>query len=80
MSDDIWQRDEVQSPCIKVCVVHPAERICTGCLRSIDEIGAWSRMSNEARAALVAELPARADRLKVRRGGRKARLGSAPSL
>lgn len=80
MSSEIWQRDEVQSPCVKICVVHPAERICTGCLRTIEEIGAWSRMSNEARAELVAELPSRADRLKVRRGGRKARLGSAPSL
>lgn len=80
MSSEFWQRDEVQSPCVKVCVVHPAERICTGCLRTIDEIGAWSRMSNDARAALVTELPARADRLKVRRGGRKARLGNAPSL
>ncbi|SHE65356.1 hypothetical protein SAMN05444273_102166 [Litoreibacter ascidiaceicola] len=75
MSDDIWQRDEVESPCIKVCIVHPAERICTGCLRTIDEIGAWSRMSNEARTALLEELPSRAARLKVRRGGRKARLG-----
>ncbi|EPX79289.1 DUF1289 domain-containing protein [Litoreibacter arenae] len=75
MSDDIWHRDEVQSPCIKVCVVHPSERICTGCLRTIDEIGAWSRMSNEARAALLDELPARGARLKVRRGGRKARVG-----
>ena len=75
MSDDIWQRDEVESPCIKVCIAHPAERICTGCLRTIDEIGAWSRMSNEARTALLEELPTRAARLKVRRGGRKARLG-----
>ena len=75
MSDDIWQRDEVESPCIKVCIVHPAERICTGCLRTIDEIGAWSRMSNVARTALLEELPSRAARLKVRRGGRKARLG-----
>ena len=75
MSDDIWQRDEVESPCIKVCIVHPAERICTGCLRTIDEIGAWSRMSNVARTALLEELPTRAARLKVRRGGRKARLG-----
>ncbi|WP_281855953.1 DUF1289 domain-containing protein [Litoreibacter halocynthiae] len=74
MSDDIWQRDEVESPCIKVCIVHPAERICTGCLRTIDEIGAWSRMSNEARTALLEELPSRSARLKVRRGGRKARL------
>ncbi len=74
MADDLWSRDEVQSPCVKICVVHPAERICTGCLRTIDEIGAWSRMSNEERAELVAALPARADRFKKRRGGRKARL------
>lgn len=75
MSDDIWQRDEVHSPCVKVCIVHPAERLCTGCLRTIDEIGAWSRMTNEARAALLEELPSRAGRLKQRRGGRKARIG-----
>ncbi len=74
MKDEIWERDEVESPCIKICVIHPAARICTGCLRSIDEITAWSQMSNEARAALLAELPARQARLKVRRGGRKARL------
>ncbi len=72
--DDQWSRDEVESPCVKICVVHPAERICTGCLRSMDEIAAWSRMSNAARAVLKAELPARAERLKKRRGGRAARL------
>jgi len=72
--DDLWNRDEVESPCVKICVVHPTERICTGCLRSMDEIAAWSRMSNSERAALKAELPARADRFKKRRGGRAARL------
>ena len=74
MTDEIWKRDEVQSPCIKICVIHPAERLCTGCLRSIDEISAWSRMTNEARAALIAELPGRASRIAKRRGGRAARL------
>ncbi|NNK78717.1 MAG: DUF1289 domain-containing protein [Litoreibacter sp.] len=73
--DAIWTREEVQSPCVKICVVHPAERICTGCLRTIDEIGAWSRMGNAERAALLEELPARADLLKKRRGGRAARRG-----
>ena len=77
MADDIWSRDEVQSPCVKICVVHPAERICTGCLRSLDEIAAWSRMSNAERAALIEELPGRAGRLKQRRGGRAARRRSA---
>jgi len=76
MADDLWSRDEVQSPCVKVCVVHPTERICTGCLRTIDEIAAWSRMSNETRAALVEELPNRASQLKKRRGGRAARVAN----
>lgn len=74
MSDEIWKRDEVESPCIKVCVVHPEERLCTGCLRSIDEIARWSRMSAEERRAVMAELPDRAGRLRKRRGGRAARL------
>jgi len=74
MSDDIWKRDEVESPCVKLCVVHPETRLCTGCLRSIDEITAWSRMSPEARRAVMAELPARAGEFSKRRGGRAAKL------
>ena len=73
MKDEVWKRDEVQSPCVKVCVVHPQERICVGCLRTIDEISAWSRLSHEARDAIMAELPSRAPRLSRRRGGRAAR-------
>ena len=70
----VWRRNEIDSPCIQICVIHPTERICTGCYRSIDEIGAWSRFSDEERAAIMQELPERAPRLKKRRGGRKARL------
>ncbi|MFN7223185.1 MAG: DUF1289 domain-containing protein [Paracoccaceae bacterium] len=74
MNDEIWKRNEIESPCIKLCVVHPEERICVGCYRSIDEIGQWSRMSPEARRAVMDELPARAPRLTKRRGGRAARV------
>ena len=74
MTDDIWQRDEVQSPCVKICVVHPEARLCTGCLRSIDEITQWSRMSPDERRAVVDDLPSRAGLLTKRRGGRAARL------
>lgn len=74
MSDEIWKRDEVQSPCIKLCVVHPETRLCTGCLRTIDEIGSWSSMTNEARRQVLAKLPAREGLLKQRRGGRAAKL------
>jgi hypothetical protein len=74
MSDRIWNRGEIESPCIKVCVVHPAERICTGCLRSLEEIAAWSRMSPEERRRIMEALPERGARLKKRRGGRAGRL------
>ena len=70
----IWTRDEVQSPCIQICVVHPEERICTGCLRSIDEITGWSKLTDTERAEIMEELPDRAGLLRKRRGGRAARL------
>ncbi len=70
----VWTRDEVQSPCVRICVVHPEARICTGCLRTIDEIGRWSKMSNEERQEVMDDLPGRAPLLRKRRGGRAARL------
>jgi uncharacterized protein len=74
MTDQVWTRDEIESPCIKICVVHPQARICTGCLRTIDEIGAWSRMSPDDRARIMAELSDRKGLINKRRGGRRARL------
>lgn len=80
MTDDptsppLWTRAEIESPCVKLCVIHPATRTCAGCHRSIDEIGAWSRMTPEDRRAVMADLPARAQAaLPQRRGGRAARL------
>ncbi|NCW60406.1 MAG: DUF1289 domain-containing protein [Rhodobacteraceae bacterium] len=74
MNTPLWKRDEIESPCVQICVVHPETRICTGCYRTIDEITDWSRMTPEARRNIMDELPARADQLKVRRGGRAARL------
>ncbi|MFW8636828.1 DUF1289 domain-containing protein [Cribrihabitans pelagius] len=74
MSGEVWKRDEIQSPCVKICVVHPEARICTGCYRSLDEIRDWSRMSNDERAAVMEALPDRAGQLTKRRGGRAARL------
>jgi predicted Fe-S protein YdhL (DUF1289 family) len=74
MSDDeIWRRDEVESPCTKICVIHPEARICVGCYRTIDEISGWGRMSPAARRAVMGELDGRAAALRVRRGGRTGR-------
>lgn len=76
--DDVWRRDEPESPCIKVCQIHPTERICVGCFRTIQEIGMWSVMSAEERREVLADLPERAGRVKRRRGGRRARAEGGP--
>ncbi|MCX8509733.1 MAG: DUF1289 domain-containing protein [Rhodobacteraceae bacterium] len=76
MRDEVWRRTEVDSPCVKLCAIHPTERICVGCMRTIEEITAWSRMEPETRRVIMAELPSRAPRLANRRGGRNARVQS----
>ena len=72
--NDVWSRSEIDSPCIKICVVHPEERLCVGCLRTIEEIARWSRLTPAERAAIMADLPTRAPKLAKRRGGRLGRL------
>ena len=72
--DAVWARQEIESPCIKICLVHPEARICTGCYRTPDEISIWSRLSPEARRAVMEDLPDRANLITKRRGGRAARL------
>lgn len=64
----------IKTPCIDICVIHRREGICIGCFRTSDEIAAWRDMTDAERDALMAELPSRAGRLKLRRGGRAARL------
>lgn len=74
MSDEVWSRNEIKSPCVKICVIHPEARLCTGCLRSIDEITMWSKLSHEVRAEVMEALPDRQSQLTKRRGGRAGRL------
>lgn len=49
----------VPSPCINVCRMDAASGLCEGCQRTIDEIAAWSQMSDAAKRAVWAELEAR---------------------
>ena len=70
-----WRRAEIDSPCVRVCVLHPETGLCIGCKRSGAEIAAWSRMTPEARCALTAALPTREAAPTQRRGGRKGRRG-----
>lgn len=68
-------RERIETPCVKLCVIHPDARLCMGCHRTLEEIGGWSRMTPEVRRRIMAELPSRAALLAPRRkGGRTARL------
>ncbi len=73
MSDEIWQRDEVDSPCVKICMIDPESGLCLGRRRSADEISRWSRMSPAERREITAALPGRDPGPARRRGGAGAR-------
>ena len=49
----------IESPCNRVCVVHPARRLCLGCGRSLDEIARWVEMTDTERSGIIAQLPSR---------------------
>ena len=37
------------SPCVSVCRMDPHTQQCLGCLRTLDEIAAWSRMDDSGK-------------------------------
>jgi len=49
-----------------VCTVDGASGLCLGCLRTLQEIATWSRMTDEGRAAVMADLPGRKTRIDPR--------------
>ena len=52
-------KPEIESPCVNICRMDSENRYCIGCWRSIDEIKRWTTMSDEERAAVMAQLEAR---------------------
>lgn len=74
MTDEVWARKEIESPCQSICMIHPDTRLCIGCARTGDEIARWSGMSAEDRRRIMAELPTRAVGPAGRTGGRSARI------
>ena len=41
------------SPCIGICRMDDDNRYCSGCLRTIDEIAAWSTATEETRWTIL---------------------------
>ncbi|MDO5620481.1 MAG: DUF1289 domain-containing protein [Paracoccus sp. (in: a-proteobacteria)] len=51
--------NRAESPCISICQIDPASGLCIGCLRSLDEIAGWGRMTPDQRRSIMATLPER---------------------
>jgi len=49
----------VESPCIRTCTLDAEGRLCLGCFRTLDEIMAWTQLSEAERAGVIARLSAR---------------------
>jgi predicted Fe-S protein YdhL (DUF1289 family) len=49
----------VASPCVSVCRMNAATGLCEGCWRTLEEIAAWSRLSDDEKRAVLARVAAR---------------------
>ena len=50
---------DIPSPCIGVCRLDLGTGLCTGCMRTLDEIAAWPAAADAERLAIVQRLRAR---------------------
>jgi predicted Fe-S protein YdhL (DUF1289 family) len=50
----------VPSPCVGVCRMDAASGLCQGCLRTLDEITAWSRLADDGKRQAWDQLERRA--------------------
>lgn len=54
----------IATPCIKICVVDGESGLCMGCFRTLREVAGWAGLDDGARAAIMADLPARPARIR----------------
>ena len=49
----------VPSPCINICRMDATSGWCSGCMRNLAEIAAWSTMPDAGKQAVWSQLPLR---------------------
>lgn len=49
----------VPSPCVGVCKMDTAQGWCSGCFRTLEEIGLWSRATDATKLAVWAQVEQR---------------------
>lgn len=47
--------DEVQSPCVGVCMIDDASGLCEGCFRKLEEIQGWRDLDNAQKRTIAEE-------------------------
>lgn len=74
---------DIETPCVKICVLDPETGFCIGCGRTRDEIAGWLTMTAEDRHQVMARLDERVETLtrrKRRKGGARGRRGTFSAL
>jgi uncharacterized protein len=56
----------VPSPCVSICTMDALTGLCIGCLRTIDEIAAWSVLDDDQRRAVWQRIFERREEAAVR--------------
>ena len=55
---------QMETPCIKMCMLDLDSELCAGCGRTLDEIAGWAGLDDAERSKVMAELPRRMEKLK----------------
>ncbi len=55
--------DKVASPCISVCKMNEDQSLCLGCLRTLDELRAWSTLDDDGKRGVWKQIAERAETL-----------------
>ncbi len=59
----------VVTPCVQVCVIDGESGLCLGCQRTLPEVASWAKLDDDARRAIMAELPSRRTRIRPEKLG-----------
>lgn len=50
---------DIPSPCVAICVIDADSGFCTGCYRTIEEIGGWMLMTRDEKETTLARIAER---------------------
>jgi hypothetical protein len=70
----------IDTPCVRICVVHPTLRLCVGCGRTLDEIARWIEHTDEERLRILAQLPERLVAMRAAVSGAAAAAAAVPAV